>query len=157
MRVMNISKILMIAHAISALIMLLLCLFQYKWKKNGKILKGFEREKYLKRHEELGQKSLFILSIVILLAILGNLISGLNSGFSIFKSITPRSPHGIFGFIGAVLFYYLWKLGINIQKRKNTKEKWSNQKIKHGRAADIIMIIGCIHAFLGFLQLLKII
>jgi len=154
---MNISKILMIAHAISALIMLLLCLFQYKWKKNGKILKGFEREKYLKRHEELGQKSLFILSIVILLAILGNLISGLNSGFSIFKSITPRSPHGIFGFIGAVLFYYLWKLGINIQKRKNTKEKWSNQKIKHGRAADIIMIIGCIHAFLGFLQLLKII
>jgi len=154
---MNISKILMIAHAISALVMLLLCLFQYKWKKNGKILKGFEREKYLKRHEELGQKSLFILSIVILLAILGNLISGLNSGFSIFKSITPRSPHGIFGFIGAVLFYYLWKLGINIQKRKNTKEKWSNQKIKHGRAADIIMIIGCIHAFLGFLQLLKII
>ncbi|HJM45322.1 MAG TPA: hypothetical protein QF644_05175 [Candidatus Poseidoniaceae archaeon] len=154
---MDISIILMIAHAISALVMLILCLFQYKWKKYGKILKGIEREKYLKRHEELGQNSLFFLSIVILLAIIGNLISGLNSGFSIFKSITPRSPHGIFGFIGAALFYYLWKLGITIQKQKNAKEKWSKNKIKHGRAADIIIIIGCIHAFLGFLQLLKII
>lgn len=147
----------MIAHAISAIGMLLLCFIQYRWKKTGKILKGEERKKYLKQHEKFGKGSLFILSIVVLLAIIGNLISGLNTGKSILRSIIPRSPHGTFGFIGAILFYYLWKLGIKTQRQKEAEERWTETKIKHGRAADLIIIIGCIHAFLGFLQLLKII
>ena len=154
---MDISLILMIGHSLSALGLLALCFVQYKWKKDGRELKGLEREKKLKKHEEIGKKLLLLLSFVILLAILGNLISGLNSGKTILKSIIPRSPHGAFGFIGATLFYYTWKLGIKTQQQKIAKEKWSLTKIKHGRAADIIIIIGCVHGFLGFLQLLKII
>ena len=109
---MEISLILMVSHSLSALGLLVLCFIQYKWKKDGRKLKGFEREKKLKIHEEVGRKLLLLLSFVIFLAILGNLISGLNSGKTILKSIIPRSPHGTFGFIGATLFYYTWKLGI---------------------------------------------
>jgi len=154
---MNFALMLMVAHAISALGLLMLCFIQYKWKNTGKILKGKERQKKLEQHERFGQRSLFALSIVVLLAIIGNLTSGLNAGKSVFLSIIPRSPHGTFGFIGVVLFYYLWKLGIKTQKQRDAKERWSKTKMRHGRAADLIMIIGCIHAFLGFLQLLKII
>ncbi len=147
----------MITHSLSALGLLLLCFIQYKWKQDGKNLKGIEREIKLKKHEEIGKKLLLLLSFVILLAILGNLISGLNSGKTILKSIIPRSPHGAFGFIGAALFYYTWKLGMKTKQQRIAKEKWSETKRKHGRASDLIIIIGCIHGFLGFLQLLKII
>ena len=73
---MDISLILMIGHSLSAFGLLALCFVQYKWKKEGRELKGLERENKLKKHEEIGKKLLFLLSIVILLAILGNLISG---------------------------------------------------------------------------------
>ena len=42
---MDISLILMIAHSLSALGLLALCIVQYKWKKDGRELKGLEREK----------------------------------------------------------------------------------------------------------------
>jgi len=154
---MQISVLIMIAHAICALGMLGLCIFQYKWKKKGTILKGIERKEQLELHEKIGKKAIYGLAVVVLLAIIGNLSMGLNSGLSFFSSILPRSPHGVFGFIGIGLFYYGWRLGIKIQQQRDNNEKWSTTKIKHGRAADLIIIIGCIHAFLGFLQLLKII
>jgi len=154
---MQISLLIMIAHAISALGMLGLCFFQYKWKKKGKVLKGNERKNHLERHEKIGKRTIYALAIVVLLAIIGNLTMGLYDGNSFLTSILPRSPHGVFGFIGAGLFYYGWKLGIEIQQQRDYDEKWVTTKIKHGRAADLIIIIGCIHAFLGFLQLLKII
>ncbi len=156
-RGMKISVLILIVHAICALGMLGLCFFQYKWKKRGKVLTGDERKYYLEQHEKVGQKTIYALVVVVLLAIIGNATMGLSAGYSFFTSILPRSPHGVFGFIGAGLFYYAWKLGIKIQKQREGNEKWATTKIKHGRAADLIIIIGCIHAFLGFLQLLKII
>ena len=55
---MDISLILMIGHSLSALGLLALCFVQYKWKKDGRELKGLERVKKLKKHEEIGKKLL---------------------------------------------------------------------------------------------------
>ena len=42
-----------------------------------------------------------------------------------------------------------------VLSQREQGEAWSTTKQRHGRAADLIIIIGCIHAFLGFLELLK--
>ena len=55
---MDISLILMIGHSLSAFGLLALCFVQYKWKKEGRELKGLERENKLKKHEEIGKKSI---------------------------------------------------------------------------------------------------
>ena len=46
---MDISLILMIGHSLSAFGLLALCFVQYKWKKEGRELKGLERENKLKK------------------------------------------------------------------------------------------------------------
>ena len=70
---MQISLLIMIAHAISALGMLGVCFFQYKWKKKSNVLKGKERKTHLEHHEKIGKRTIYALAIVVLLAIVGNL------------------------------------------------------------------------------------
>ena len=100
-RGMQISVLILIVHAICALGMLGLCFFQYKWKKRGKVLTGDERKYYLEQHEKMGQKTIYVLVIVVLLAIIGNTTMGLTAGPSFFASILK-----IFEFFSFIWFIF---------------------------------------------------
>jgi len=143
-------------HALAALFLLTWLFRQYGWKKASRRLKGEQRTAARTEHEQKGQLTLATLVGVVMLAIIAKLWTGVRGGESLVRAILPSSLHGATGFLGLALFYYLWSRGRMTKSQREQGEVWSVTKQRHGRAADLIIIIGCIHAFLGFLELLKV-
>ena len=148
------DNIVIILHALTGIIVFLWMINQYSWKGKNKTLKGEKRKKKLKNHELFGFYIFPATLIVMALAIIGNIIRKNDS--NLFSEIIPNSLHGALGFIGTGLLMITWNLGRKTKLKKEIGEKWNDTKIKHGRAADLILVFGSIHVFLGFLELLKI-
>ena len=148
------DNLVIIFHAIAGILVFMWMLYQYSWKGKNKTLKGEERKNKLKNHELFGLYIFPATLFVVILAILGNIIR--INDHNLISEIIPNSLHGAAGFIGTGLLMITWNLGRKTKSEKENGEKWSNTKKKHGRAADLILIIGSIHVFLGFLELLKI-
>ena len=142
-------------HALFALVLLAWLFRQYAWKKVSRRLRGEERTAARTRHEQNGRFTLAALIVVVIMAMGAKLWTGLRAGDSLTRAVFPSSLHGATGFFGLALFYYLWSRGRMTKSQREQGQAWSEMKLRHGRAADLIIIIGCIHAFLGFLELLK--
>lgn len=152
----NTDGLVYLIHAGAALALLVWLFRQYRWKKEGKRLRGEQREQARSRHEQSGQRTLAALLVVVAAAMLSETWMRLRAGKSVLTVMLPNSLHGAGGLVGVLLFYYLWRRGRDTKQLREEGKSWSLTKRQHGRAADIIIIIGCIHAFLGFLELLKI-
>ena len=148
------DNLVIILHALTGIIVFLWMLNQYSWKGKSKVLKGNERKKKLEKHELFGFYIFPATLFVMILAIIGNIIR--KNEEDLFSEIIPSSLHGATGLIGTGLLLITWNLGRKTKLRRESGEKWSESKRKHGRAADMIIIVGSIHVFLGFLELLKI-
>ena len=68
-------------------------------------------------------------------------------------SLVPQSLHGFMGPIGFVLLFLLARMGRRARDARNEGEKFAHHALKHGRAADLIVVLAFLHAFLGFLYI----
>ena len=72
---------------------------------------------------------------------------------SILASLIPQSLHGYMGPVGFVLLFLLARMGRRARDARNRGEKFVHHSTKHGRAADVFIVLAFIHAFLGFLYI----
>ncbi|RJU81219.1 MAG: hypothetical protein DWB99_06820 [Candidatus Poseidoniales archaeon] len=120
------------------------------------MLSGEERKNALEQHEKMGNRLVWATLIVILVAFIGKAIAGWRTNGDVFSEIWPTNLHGFMGPLGFILLVVLARLGKQARAARIAGEKFTHLKLKHGRAADFIIIIAVIHAFLGFLYLFSV-
>jgi hypothetical protein len=125
--------------------------WQYSWRKKSYELKGETRVAHLERHERNGERLLWATGAVILVAFTGRAISGWYSNGDFTSNLLPQSLHGFMGPVGFVLMVVLTRMGREARDKRKAGESFATVKLKHGRAADIIIYLVFIHAFLGFI------
>ena len=125
--------------------------WQYSWRKKSYELKGESRAQYLERHERNGELLLWATGFVILVAFTGRAVSGWYSDGDFTSNLLPQSLHGFMGPVGFVLMVVLTRMGREARDKRKAGESFATAKLKHGRAADIIIYLVFIHAFLGFI------
>lgn len=147
----------LLAHPILAVALIIWMWKQYSWRKKSNELRGHERKLALEKHETNGKIILYSGFAVVLIAFIGRMIAGYRSEGDIFAEIWPTSLHGFIGPLGLVLLVVMTNLGQKAKQQRDAKESFNQTKIKHGRAADLIMIFIFIHGFLGFLYIFSVI
>ena len=125
--------------------------WQYAWRKKSYELKGEERARYLQRHETNGERLLWATGAVILVAFLARAFTGWLAGEGIVASLVPQSLHGFMGPVGFGLMVFMTRLGKRTRDQRKAGESFAATKLRHGRAADLIIYLVFIHAFLGFI------
>ena len=141
----------LLLHPILASLLLGWVWWQYSWRKKSYELKGEERQNHLEKHQEMGEKFLLATFAVVIVAFLGRMVAGWSSSGDIFAEIWPTNIHGFTGPIGLLLLWQLTRMGRQTKTAKENGGKFNTLKIKHGRMADMMMILIFIHAFMGFL------
>ena len=61
----------------------------------------------------------------------------------------PQNIHGFSGPIGLVVLWLVVRYGRRTSFKKETSESAMAERTKHGRAADMMMVLVMIHSFLG--------
>ncbi len=146
----------LLAHPVLACGLIFWLWRQYSWRKKSTLLKGEQRKAELEQHEKMGSKLVWATFFVIIVAFIGKAIAGWRSNGDIFSEIWPTNLHGFMGPLGFILLLVLAKLGKQTKSARIAGEKFTHLKLKHGRAADFIIVIAVIHAFLGFLYLFSV-
>jgi|TARA_B100001113_G_scaffold332752_1_gene310031 hypothetical protein len=146
----------LLAHPVLACGLIYWIWWQYSWRKRSTELKGEKRKEALEKHEKMGIKLVWATFIVILIAFFGKAIAGWRSNGDIFSEIWPTNLHGYMGPLGFILLLVLTRMGKQTRDARNSGKKFNHIKLKHGRAADFIVIIAIIHAFLGFLYIFSV-
>jgi hypothetical protein len=127
--------------------------WQYSWRKKSHELKGESRKKALTQHEKYGNRLIWSAFFVICVAFLSRAFVGWRENESIPRSLIPQSLHGFMGPIGFVLLLLLARMGRRARDARNEGGKFTHHALKHGRAADLIVVLAFLHAFLGFLYI----
>jgi hypothetical protein len=146
----------LLAHPILACGLIYWVWWQYSWRKKSTLLKGDDRKTALGSHIKMGDRLVWATFAVIMVAFIGRGIAGWRSNGDIFSEIWPTNLHGFMGPLGFILLVVLARLGRKTASAKIAGEKFSHLKLKHGRAADFIVVIAIIHAFLGFIYLFSV-
>ena len=146
----------LLAHPILACGLIYWVWWQYSWRKKSTLLSGEDRKTALQFHIKMGNRLVWATFTVIMIAFIGLAIAGWRSNGDVFSEIWPTKLHGFMGPFGFILLLVLASLGKKTVSAKIAGEKFSHLKLKHGRAADFIIVIAIIHAFLGFLYLFSI-
>ena len=152
-----IRTIALLAHPILASVLIIWMWKQYSWRKKSKTLKGDERKKALMNHEKYGEFILLSGFVIVGIAFLGRMIAGWRSEQDIFAEIWPTNLHGFIGPFGLILLFIMVRFGKKAKENRLAGKSFAAEKTKHGRAADFIMALIFIHAFLGFLYIFSVI
>ena len=147
----------LLAHPILASALIFWMWQQYSWRKRSKSMKGADRKAALEQHERFGNYILWSGFIVVAVAFLGRMVAGWRSEQDIFAEIWPTNLHGFIGPLGLILLYVMTRFGKQTKANRLTGESFAVEKTKHGRAADLIMALVFIHAFLGFLYIFSVV
>lgn len=110
----------------------------------------------MEKHEESGEMILWAGFGVVGVAFLGRMVAGWRSEGDILAEIWPTSLHGFIGPLGLVLLLIMVNLGKKTRAKRLANESFAVEKTKHGRAADFVMALVFIHAFLGFLYIFSV-
>jgi len=135
------DTIILLLHPITACLIIAWMWWQYGWKEKSRTLKGEDRIEYLKRHEKNGEKILIFATLSVLLAFTARYYTGIG--------LMPESLHGFTGPIGITLLWIMTRWGKRARRDKIARTK-------HGRTADLLIILMIFHSFLGFLYIFKI-
>jgi len=146
----------LLAHPILACGLIYWIWWQYSWRKKNVVLKGEKRKEALENHEKMGNRLVWATFVVIMIAFIGKAIAGWRSNGDVFSEIWPTNLHGYMGPLGFILLVVLARMGKKTRDARISGKKFSHMKLKHGRAADFIVIIAIIHAFLGFLYIFSV-
>lgn len=150
--------IVLLLHPFAAMLVIREFMRQREWRIKRIELKDSDRSNALERHEKEGNIILILVVFVILLAFFARITTAFMDGEKLgLATVLPGHFHGWSGLLGLLLMIYLWSLGRKTKSLMSTGEKFTRVKELHGRISDVMMGLILIHAFLGFLYLLKII
>ena len=145
------TTIVLLLHPLLASGLVVWIWWQYAWRKKSYELKGEERAVHLARHERNGERLLWATGGVILVAFAARGFTGWYDGQGVVTSLMPQSLHGFMGPVGFGLMVFMTRLGKQARAQRTSGESFHATKLKHGRAADLIVYMVFIHAFLGFI------
>ncbi len=146
----------LLLHPIAALALIWMFVRQRRWREQNILLKGAERKQALADHEATGEWMVRATFAVIGLAFVAQIARASIDGFEWSRYIVPDHFHGWVGFLGLFLMLTLRKHGRATRKLKDAGEPFARSKQMHGKISDVMLLLVIIHAFLGFLYLLRI-
>ena len=149
--------VIMLIHPLLAVILVTWLVRQYGWRKRGMKLRGEERKASLKRHQKHGEYILWAGITLALIAFVARAISGYIVEGDVTSDLLPQSVHGYTGPIGLILLWLVVRYGKETATGKENGEKFSTQRTKHGRAADLVMVLIMFHSFLGFIYTFQVV
>ena len=86
----------------------------------------------------------------------GRMIAGWVTNRDVTSELMPESLHGWTGPIGVIMLWSMARWGRSARDLRDTGESFQVPKSKHSRAADLIISLMAIHAFLGFLYIFSV-
>ena len=153
----DLRTIIMLIHPLLAVILVTWLVRQYGWRKRGMTLQGEERKESLKRHQKHGEYILWAGISLALIAFIARAISVYIVEGDPTSDLLPQSIHGYTGPIGLILLWLVVRYGRETTSNKENGEKFSEQRMKHGRAADLVIVLVMFHSFLGFIYTFQVI
>ena len=93
---------------------------------------------------------------VIALAFGAHIVRASLDGLKVTTYLVPGHFHGWAGLLGLLFMITLWRVGRKTRDLKSEGKSFAQSKELHGRISDVMMMLVTIHAFLGFIYLLKI-
>ena len=107
-------------------------------------------------HQATGDRMMAAVIGVIALAFGAHIARASLEGLEVTTYLVPGHFHGWAGLLGLLFMITLWRAGRKTRDLKSQKKSFAHSKEFHGRISDVMMMLVTIHAFLGFLYLLKI-
>tara|TARA_B100001094_G_C17521463_1_gene480353 strand:+ start:60 stop:527 length:468 start_codon:yes stop_codon:yes gene_type:complete len=146
----------LLIHPLLALALIYWIIKQYGWKKQSRELKGEERISHRQKHERIGEIVVWSAIVVASMGFVGRMIAGWVTNRDITSELMPESLHGWTGPIGVIMLWSMARWGRSARDLRDTGESFQIPKSKHSRAADLIISLMAIHAFLGFLYIFSV-
>ena len=146
----------LLIHPLLALVLIFWIIKQYVWKKQSRELKGEERIAHRQKHERIGEIVVWSAIVVASMGFVGRMIAGWVTNRDITSELMPESLHGWTGPIGVIMLWSMARWGRSTRDLRDTGESFQVPKSKHSRAADLIISLMAIHAFLGFLYIFSV-
>ncbi|MBL72170.1 MAG: hypothetical protein CMB41_03295 [Euryarchaeota archaeon] len=145
------STALLLVHPFLALLIVLWLVRQHGWRKGGGTLKGEARREALAEHVRSGERLLVATVGLVLVAVLARAAAGYIEEGRITAMLLPTNLHGWTGPLGLWVLWTTVRNGRRALAAMENKESIVAPRTRHGRAADLMLILVGIHAFLGFL------
>ena len=145
------STALLLVHPFLALLIVLWLVRQHGWRKGGGTLKGEARREALAEHVRSGERLLVATVGLVLVAVLARAAAGYIEEGRITAMLLPTNLHGWTGPIGLWVLWTTVRHGRQALAAMDNTESIVAPRTRHGRAADLMLILVGIHAFLGFL------
>ena len=147
--------IVLLLHPMLGTFLIAWMLKQHGWRGRSTTLKGEDRKAQREQHERWGQMLLKGAALAVILAFCAQLFRAWREGVALHTHLIP-SVHGIFGLLGLGLLYYMTRLGLQTRDAREAGQSWDGNRLKHGRAADLVMILAVLHGFIGFLYIFEV-
>ena len=147
----TVSTLLLLVHPALALLVVLWMVRQHGWRKAGGTLRGEARQVALAQHVRDGERLLLATSGMIIVAMLARAAVGVLETGSATAMLMPQSLHGWSGPVGLWILWTTVRHGRRALEAMNSGESFGRHRTVHGRAADLMLILVGLHAFLGFL------
>jgi len=151
-----VSTSVLLLHPIAALTLIWVFVRQRHWRQQNLLLRGTERTTALENHQATGDRMMAAVIGVIALAFGAHIARANLDGLEVTAYLVPGHFHGWAGLLGLLFMITLWRVGRKTRDLKSRGKPFAHSKELHGRISDVMMVLVTIHAFLGFLYLLKI-
>jgi len=145
------STIVLLLHPMFALILIAAMWWQYSWKNRNLEFKGKTRMEKIQHHQQFGEFLFKSGVMIVLIAFGAKAFDAYSRNEPIFVNLIPTNLHGFTGPVGLFLLYYMVRFGRKAAVLKEEGQSYTITKKQHGRAADVMMMLVFIHAFLGFI------
>ena len=145
------STALLLVHPFLALLLVMWLVRQHGWRKGGGTLKGEARKGALAEHVRSGERLLLATIGLVMVAILARAAAGYIEEGRITAMLLPTNLHGWTGPLGLWVLWNTVRHGRQALAAMEAKESIAAPRTRHGKAADLMLILVGVHAFLGFL------
>ena len=145
------STALLLVHPFLALLLVMWLVRQHGWRKGGGTLKGEARKEALAEHVRSGERLLLATVGLVMVAILARAAAGYIEEGRITAMLLPTNLHGWTGPLGLWVLWNTVRHGRQALAAMEAKESIAAPRTRHGKAADLMLILVGVHAFLGFL------
>lgn len=145
------STALLLVHPFLAVLIVLWLVRQHGWRKGGGTLKGEARREALAEHVRSGERLLMATIGLVMVAVMARAAAGYIEEGRVTAMLLPTSLHGWTGPVGLWVLWTTVRHGRRALAAMDAKESMVPARTRHGRAADLMLVLVGIHAFLGFL------
>jgi len=151
--------LILLLHPVAAIAVIAWMVRQHRWRQRSTLLKGEARKSAVADHERDGNRLYFAIWLVVGLGFAANIWQRSTvEGATGLATLLPAGSGGLHaggGILALILVTFLWRIGRRTAALRDAGEPWAQEKMKHGRASDVILVLAAIHAFLGFLWLMQ--